>query len=209
MRREFIKNKAAVGFSTPVHEKISKYKPIVIVGLRVEAGEESETEEKDANRIIVSCYLPGFFPSDDSATKDGDIEVNGNRAQVYIDKQSTKAQEKTIIEFVLKPEMTGKMIKMTGSMLRKYWGRTCPECGGGRSICPGCGGVSQRWQDCFASCGYAMPCPSCIGYGWAMCYKDNMGSITEDHDDVLDDIWRRVNEIDKDWLKFKGDSATK
>ncbi|KAJ7097795.1 hypothetical protein B0H15DRAFT_621450 [Mycena belliarum] len=85
------------------------------------------------------------------------------------------------------------LVRMTGSMLRRYWGRNCPECRGSRSICPGCGGVSVRWVECFASCGYSMPCPSCVGIGWAMRYKSAMRG---DEEEYLEEIWTRVDEID-------------
>lgn len=41
----------------------------------------------------------------------------------------------------------------TSNALRRWWMYACYECGGARSICPGCGGVSVRWHEAFESCG--------------------------------------------------------
>ncbi|KAK0502954.1 hypothetical protein EDD18DRAFT_1345797 [Armillaria luteobubalina] len=58
------------------------------------------------------------------------------------------------------------------TMLREFFLDNCTECGGGRTICPGCGGVSGRWPEAFASCGFDTPCPQCIGYDSAMTAVD-------------------------------------
>lgn len=40
---------------------------------------------------------------------------------------------------------------------------------------------------------YSMPCPSCVGIGWAMRYKSAMRG---DEEEYLEEIWTRVDEID-------------
>lgn len=123
-------------------KKIGKLRPMVVVGVRVE-----ETD------IILSVYLPSFFPRNDAATKHGDIMVEGDHAGVYMSRKKADAGPEAgrqVLEVVLG---RAALVRMTGSMLRRYWGRNCPECRGSRSICPGCGGVSVRWVECFASCG--------------------------------------------------------
>ncbi|KAJ7449950.1 hypothetical protein FB451DRAFT_1566839 [Mycena latifolia] len=218
LQRDFVRGKEVAGFTVKVHEEIQKYRPVVVVGVRTEGAKKGEGKQEEKgeefktteNRIIVSCYLPRFFPRSSSSSRDGDLKVEGNEVTVYSnpdgdyednsDEDEDSEDEGSTFEFVLTRERAANMVRMTGSMLRQHWGDCCPECGGGRSICPGCGGVSKRWESCFASCGYSMPCPSCIGYGWAMDFKDLMRYADEEPEE-LDEVWQQLDEMDGGWLK--------
>ncbi|KAJ7094060.1 hypothetical protein B0H15DRAFT_799073 [Mycena belliarum] len=214
-----ISKRGRPGFKVAVHEAIPKWRPIVVVGSRVQEDRDGESAEggdsekakqpgKDignasGSSIILSCYLPGFFPESDSASKNGDIMVEGNHLTVVNDREEVlvytgghyhsdedEGEERKILEFVLTRERAGQMVHMTGSMLRQHWGHTCPECGGGRSICPGCGRVSER---------YDMPCPSCVGGEWPDAY---MNAIRYEADEEsAAEVWRELDEMDSAWLK--------
>ncbi|KAK7051204.1 hypothetical protein VNI00_004704 [Paramarasmius palmivorus] len=82
----------------------------------------------------------------------------------------------------------GKSIKMTGQIARQHL--DCNECHNTRSICPGCGGVSMRWEDHFTSCGWDMPCPACVGAGVAYEAK----SIQHD-EKALEELWKELELI--------------
>ncbi|KZV86869.1 hypothetical protein EXIGLDRAFT_752577 [Exidia glandulosa HHB12029] len=51
---------------------------------------------------------------------------------------------------------------------RTWYMAGCGECGGDRTICPGCGGLSRRWPEAFTSCTFDLPCPLCVGYDAAI-----------------------------------------
>ncbi|KAJ7496727.1 hypothetical protein FB451DRAFT_1162856 [Mycena latifolia] len=239
--------RAVAGFAVRVHEKIPPYRPVVVVGVRVEAAvtvlggteasskedmedEDTEAQEQERDRdseqkekeekepgptIIVSCYLPGFFPASEDAPRDGDINVEGPRGGVRIfgkparralsaneDSADSDDSDSTdrdggarreggdqILEFALTRARAAAMVRMTGVLLRQHWGRCCPECRGRRWVCPGCGGFAKR---------HAMPCPSCVGWGWAMDYKD---AIRVDNEDWRDKLWEAIDKMDSEWLK--------
>ncbi|KAJ7709760.1 hypothetical protein B0H17DRAFT_1324612 [Mycena rosella] len=218
LQRVFVAKKTVVGFAARVHAKIPKYRPVVLVGVRVEAGDPPEVAEEEENTSNKSegggkterKEKPKDANESDAETEkatenrivDGDIVVNGKNAKVYTEKRrkGIEVEGRTIIELVLTPETAAEMMLMTGSMLKRYWARKCPECGRSRWICPECGGVSSRWEDCFTSCGYSMPCPSCMGTSLAMDYKDFTYSDDDESTEARAGIWRKLDEMDSDWL---------
>ncbi|KZV86853.1 hypothetical protein EXIGLDRAFT_724361 [Exidia glandulosa HHB12029] len=81
---------------------------------------------------------------------------------------------------------------------RTWYMRECGECGGQRSICPGCGGVSGRWPEAFASCGYGLPCPLCVGYD-AAC--EGVDYVRRDDQRSLDELFNVACINTKTWTK--------
>ncbi|KAJ7709761.1 hypothetical protein B0H17DRAFT_1124283 [Mycena rosella] len=118
----------------------------------------------------------------------------------YSFEDEEEVAEREIIEFELTPEIMEGMEVMTGSLLRKYWGHSCPECMGGRSICPGCGAsmtaggnMSPPGVGCAASHRYMMPCPSCFGLQLA----EEYGTLTNSDDEqAMAEVWRKLDDMD-------------
>ncbi|KAK0228253.1 hypothetical protein IW262DRAFT_1455437 [Armillaria fumosa] len=138
------------------------------------------TEARDD--ILLYVTFPEY---NQGSYEENDIHVSSDGVEPcseYIDKY-TATLEKRIPDgdrlHVSGPHSYNKMLE-TGAllgavdytMLREFFLDNCTECGGARTICPGCGGVSGRWPETFASCGFDTPCPQCIGYDTAMTAVD-------------------------------------
>lgn len=64
----------------------------------------------------------------------------------------------------------------------------CRECGDARWICPGCGGVSIRYDRVFNSCGFDTACPQCLGFEFAI--EDN-DYHEQNHPRGSSEYWKR------------------
>ncbi|KAK0445377.1 hypothetical protein EV421DRAFT_2018188 [Armillaria borealis] len=130
------------------------------------------TEARDDILLYVT------FPEYNQGSDEGnDIHVSSDGVEPcseYMDKYIATLEERIPNEDRLHingPHSYNKMLE-TGAvlggvdrtMLREFFLDNCTECGGARTICPGCGGVGGRWPEAFASCGFDTPCPQCIGY---------------------------------------------
>ena len=119
---------------------MAAYQPFVVTDI---------VRNSEANSMTLVVYCPKFFPGDDGEISVGDIMVNKNDIWVQPGWKQEEYPWNSCSDEELKrldwhTHVQGKIQRMTGAFLRKIWGRHCPECCGGRSICPGCGGVSGR-----------------------------------------------------------------
>ncbi|KAE9388568.1 hypothetical protein BT96DRAFT_430442 [Gymnopus androsaceus JB14] len=170
------------------------YQPFIIVDI---------VRDSEANIMTLVVYCPFFFPNNDREPFIGDINVKANDLWV----ETTEKEEEypwnncsdgELYKLDWHTQVQGKIQLMTGSLLRKVWGHQCPECGGERSICPGCGGVSARWSELrYTDCGWNMPCPSCMGYDLAYDAKN----LQRHGDDALEEMWKELDALDSPWLE--------
>ncbi|ESK85778.1 hypothetical protein Moror_2420 [Moniliophthora roreri MCA 2997] len=176
--------KKAYGFLKKVEpeggkHELDAFRPIVF----------GPTTSKINGKLIVNIVCPNFlvktdeYQPGDVLVEMDDVFVHENENKKYIENL-----EQNAIPLDWETHCRGNLVKMTGHLLRKH--NECPECGGSRCICPGCGGVGERWPDLFTSCGWGMPCPCCIGYGTAYDSK-----YIQDEEEELEALWKKIDEI--------------
>ncbi|KAJ7625335.1 hypothetical protein DFH06DRAFT_1229193 [Mycena polygramma] len=175
---------------------------------------------KTAERILLDIYHPKFMPREvderhkaaDAAErhaamllgislpplpeeKDDNVtwDISIHMGQLELDSErKLKSKAKRLVKGVDYNLLRGKLVDASATMLRSRF--VCPECSDTRSVCPGCGGFSMRFPDLFTSCGWSMPCPTCIGYGMASYAKGIQDDKTK-----LKKLWKKINEmLDKD-----------
>ncbi|KIY68457.1 hypothetical protein CYLTODRAFT_421577 [Cylindrobasidium torrendii FP15055 ss-10] len=135
-------------------------------------------------QIFASIIFPTFF-GQENKVKAGDIVIHGSELAVH---KPAEAKVRRGLQYGWDSYFRGHVLKMTPSLLRNTW--RCPECDGQRSVCPGCGGFSMRWSSCFASCGWSMPCPCCVGLDNALKAKQ-MYQCNDD--EGLYDLWTTLS----------------
>ncbi|KAJ7254060.1 hypothetical protein B0H12DRAFT_1115731 [Mycena haematopus] len=141
--------------------------------------------------ILVDIYYPPFMQNNDE--DDQSIE-NEWRIYIHMKKLSLDTDNKLsskstrLVKSIDYELLRGKLVRASAGLLRTRF--NCPECGNSRSVCPGCGGFSMRFSELFCSCGWAMPCPVCIGYGVAYDAK-----YIQDDEEALDELWKEIDEM--------------
>lgn len=165
--KHLARNKTVITFSKQIHPDIEPYRPFIIISCSNSSQESAPT---------ANIYKPRIFPASESQVDDpGAIEINVDEVDIVRRRYSDSARypwqkdPSLLIPVVWGDKAQEDWFCMTGSLIRKYWQYTCPECNGARDMCPGCGGISSRcvelypgflttpinvnrWPTLFASC---------------------------------------------------------
>ncbi|KAF9066632.1 hypothetical protein BDP27DRAFT_1330277 [Rhodocollybia butyracea] len=142
--------------------------------------DSSQNEQK----LLVDIYYPRFMRN--YSDYDPAIAIDIAMEQLVLQGDRTPNPESTrLVKSVKYKKLRGGLVKASASFLRRRF--VCPECQNSREVCPGCGGFSGRFPELFTNCGWAMPCPVCIGYGVAEYAK----FIQDDYEE-LDALWKEI-----------------
>ncbi|KAJ7089483.1 hypothetical protein C8R43DRAFT_1142159 [Mycena crocata] len=160
--------------------------PFIITAARIDDG-----------RILLDVYSPKFMTNeheDEMENAKYEIAIHMERLSLHARRDGHASpddvaldakRERKDVDFAA---LRGRVIKASAGLLRHRF--KCPECGNGRSVCPGCSEFSGRrvFSELLTNCGWRMPCPVCIGYGIAYDSK----YIQEDNE-ALDELWKEID----------------
>ncbi|KAJ6460395.1 hypothetical protein C8R47DRAFT_1161110 [Mycena vitilis] len=161
------------------------FKPFLITGVQ-------KTSEDEGQRILLDIYYPKYMCNNEESSEDedngteGDWEIYIHMQELSMDTDKAMSDARRVKSVEYDDALRGNLVRASAGMMRTRF--TCPECGNSRSVCPGCGGFSGRFEGLFTSCGWSMPCPVCIGYGVAEDAK-----YIQDDEEELDALWKEID----------------
>ncbi|KAF5382823.1 hypothetical protein D9757_007340 [Collybiopsis confluens] len=113
------------------------YKPFIIK----EVSRPSKNDSGETQHLSVDVYWPKFMRDEEEL---GDERVSIQMEMSELSVTGTLFDEDRIQAVDYSTTLSGKLEKVSACLLRNRF--DCSECNNERSVCPGCGGFSRRYE---------------------------------------------------------------